>query len=142
MSSNTIDANELAKAHVPDAAIQGTPFERNAGRGSMDVGKVEPLYEVRTPETEEYDDIPTEEDLRTLRRVSGKIKWAAYTVAFAELAERFSYYGSSILYTNFVQWPLPEGSRTGAGGLHGQPGALGMGQSASQGISLFNSFFA
>jgi POT family proton-dependent oligopeptide transporter len=91
---------------------------------------------------EEYDDIPTEEDLRTLRRVSGKIKWTAYTVAFAELAERFSYYGSSILYTNFVQWPLPEGSRTGAAGLHGQPGALGMGQSASQGISLFNTFFA
>ncbi|KAI4843048.1 PTR2-domain-containing protein [Aureobasidium sp. EXF-8845] len=142
MSNNTIDANELAKAHVPEASIQGTAFERHAGRGSMDVGKAEPLYEVRTPETEDYDDIPTEEELKTLRRVSGKIKWAAYTVAFAELAERFSYYGSSILYTNFVQWPLPEGSRTGAGGLHGQPGALGMGQSASQGISLFNMFFA
>ncbi|KEQ83575.1 PTR2-domain-containing protein [Aureobasidium pullulans EXF-150] len=108
----------------------------------MDVGKAEPLYEVRTPETEVYDDLPTEEDLKTLRRVSGKINWAAYTVAFAELAERFSYYGSSILYTNFVQWPLPEGSRTGAGGLNGQPGALGMGQSAAQGISLFNQFFA
>lgn len=122
--------------------MQGTAFERNAGRGSMDVGKAEPLYEVRTPETEVYDDLPTEEDLKTLRRVSGKINWAAYTVAFAELAERFSYYGSSILYTNFVQWPLPEGSRTGAGGLNGQPGALGMGQSAAQGISLFNQFFA
>ncbi|KAH0369073.1 PTR2-domain-containing protein, partial [Aureobasidium melanogenum] len=142
MSNNTLDANELAKAHVPEASMQGTAFEAHAGRGSMDVGKVEPLYQVRTPETEEHDDTPTEEDLKTLRRVSGKIKWAAYTVAFAELAERFSYYGSSILYTNFVQWPLPEGSRTGAGGLHGQPGALGMGQSAAQGISLFNQFFA
>ena len=142
MSSNTTDINELAKSHVPAAAMQGTAFEKHAGRGSMDVGKAAPLYEVRTPETEEYDDTPTEEDLKTLRRVSGKLKWAAYTVAFAELAERFSYYGSSILYTNFVQWPLPEGSRTGAGGLHGQPGALGMGQSASQGISLFNTFFA
>ncbi|THW88165.1 PTR2-domain-containing protein [Aureobasidium pullulans] len=142
MSNAVLDANELAKAHVPEASMQGTAFERNAGRGSMDVGKAEPLYEVRTPETEVYDDLPTEEDLKTLRRVSGKINWAAYTVAFAELAERFSYYGSSILYTNFVQWPLPEGSRTGAGGLNGQPGALGMGQSAAQGISLFNQFFA
>ncbi|KAG2166454.1 PTR2-domain-containing protein [Aureobasidium pullulans] len=142
MSNTVLDANELAKAHVPEASMQGTAFERNAGRGSMDVGKAEPLYEVRTPETEVYDDLPTEEDLKTLRRVSGKINWAAYTVAFAELAERFSYYGSSILYTNFVQWPLPEGSRTGAGGLNGQPGALGMGQSAAQGISLFNQFFA
>ncbi|THX86554.1 PTR2-domain-containing protein [Aureobasidium pullulans] len=142
MSNTVLDANELAKAHVPEASMQGTAFERNAGRGSMDVGKAEPLYEVKTPETEVYDDLPTEEDLKTLRRVSGKINWAAYTVAFAELAERFSYYGSSILYTNFVQWPLPEGSRTGAGGLNGQPGALGMGQSAAQGISLFNQFFA
>lgn len=142
MSNNTIDANELAKAHISGASVQGTAFEKYAGRGSMDVGKVEPLYEVRAPEAEEHDDIPTEEDLKTLRRVSGKIKWAAYTVAFAELAERFSYYGSSILYTNFVQWPLPEGSRTGAGGLHGQSGALGMGQSAAQGITLFNTFFA
>ncbi|THV93944.1 PTR2-domain-containing protein [Aureobasidium pullulans] len=142
MSNTVLDANELAKAHVSEASMQGTAFERNAGRGSMDVGKAEPLYEVRTPETEVYNDLPTEEDLKTLRRVSGKINWAAYTVAFAELAERFSYYGSSILYTNFVQWPLPEGSRTGAGGLNGQPGALGMGQSAAQGISLFNQFFA
>ncbi|KAI5202111.1 PTR2-domain-containing protein [Aureobasidium subglaciale] len=142
MSNNVIDNNDLAKAHVPEAAIQGTAYEIHAGRGSMDVGKSQPLYEVRTPETEEEDDTPTEDDLKNLRRISGKIKWAAYTVAFVELAERFSYYGSSILYTNFVQWPLPEGSRTGAGGLNGQPGALGMGQSAAQGISLFNQFFA
>ncbi|KAI5241207.1 PTR2-domain-containing protein [Aureobasidium subglaciale] len=142
MSNNTIDNSDLAKAHVPEAVIQGTAYEAHAGRGSIDVGKSQPLYEVRTPETEEDDDTPTEDDLQNLRRISGKIKWAAYTVAFVELAERFSYYGSSILYTNFVQWPLPEGSRTGAGGLNGQPGALGMGQSAAQGISLFNQFFA
>lgn len=142
MSNNTIDAGELAKAHVPSAAMQGTTFETKAGRGSIDVGKTQTLSSVRSPESEELDDTPSEEDLRTLRRVSGKINWAAYTIAFAELAERFSYYGSSVLYTNFVQWPLPDGSRTGAGGLHGQPGALGMGQKAAQGISLFNQFFA
>ncbi|KAI5241393.1 PTR2-domain-containing protein [Aureobasidium subglaciale] len=143
MSNNTIDNSDLAKAHVPEAAIQGTAYETHAGRGSLDVGKSEPLYEVRTPDTEEdHDDTPTDEELTTLRRISGPIKWAAYTVAFVELAERFSYYGSSILYTNFIQWPLPEGSRTGAAGLNGQPGALGMGQSAAQGLSLFNQFFA
>lgn len=140
MSNNTIDATELAKARVPDASMQGTILEAKAGRGSMDVGKTHLVSSTRIPEPEvvEYDDTPTEEDLRTLRRVSGKINWAAYTVAFAELAERFSYYGSSILYTNFVQWPLPDGSRTGAGGHNGQSGALDMGQKAAQGISLFN----
>jgi POT family proton-dependent oligopeptide transporter len=38
---------------------------------------------------------PTEEELATLRRVSGKIPWVAYTVAFVELFERFSYYGTT-----------------------------------------------
>ena len=38
---------------------------------------------------------PTEEELATLRRVSGKIPWMAYTVAFVELCERFSYYGTT-----------------------------------------------
>ncbi|KAL7948789.1 PTR2 domain-containing protein [Trichoderma barbatum] len=90
---------------------------------------------------QEYDDFPTEEELRTLRRVSGKIKWAMYTIAFVELCERFSYYGSSVLYTNFVNRGLPPGSTTGAA-PHGRPGALGMGPKAAQGISLFNQFFA
>ena len=36
---------------------------------------------------------PTEEELGTLRRVSGQIPWTAYTIAFVELYERFSYYG-------------------------------------------------
>ncbi|KAL7914030.1 PTR2 domain-containing protein [Trichoderma velutinum] len=90
---------------------------------------------------EEYDDFPTEEELRTLRRVSGKIKWSMYTIAFVELCERFSYYGSSVLYTNFVNRPLPPGSTTGSA-PDGRPGALGMGPKAAQGISLFNQFFA
>jgi POT family proton-dependent oligopeptide transporter len=38
---------------------------------------------------------PTEEELATLRRVSGRIPWVAYTVAFVELCERFSYYGTT-----------------------------------------------
>lgn len=38
---------------------------------------------------------PTEEELKTLRRVSGQIPWTAYTVAFVELCERFSYYGTT-----------------------------------------------
>jgi hypothetical protein len=40
---------------------------------------------------------PTEEELTTLRRVSGPIPWTAYTVAFVELCERFSYYGTTVV---------------------------------------------
>ena len=96
-----------------------------------------------TTDDEDYPDKPTEEELRTLRRVSGKIMWSMWTIAFVELCERFSYYGSSVLYTNFVNHGLPAGSTTGAPlGGDGLPGALGMGPKAAQGISLFNQFFA
>lgn len=50
-------------------------------------------------------DFPSPDELRTLRRVSGKIPWTAYTVAFVELCERFSYYGTTAVCT-FVTTPL------------------------------------
>ncbi|PYH95458.1 PTR2-domain-containing protein [Aspergillus ellipticus CBS 707.79] len=87
---------------------------------------------------------PTPDELQTLRRVAGKVPWTAYTVAFVELCERFSYYGTTAVFVNFLQRPLPEGSSTGA--THGLdnlvPGALGMGQQASTGLTLFNSFWS
>ncbi|KAF2838769.1 putative MFS peptide transporter [Patellaria atrata CBS 101060] len=86
-------------------------------------------------------DKPTEEDLATLSRVSGPIPWTAYTIAFVELCERFGYYGCAIIYVNFIQHPLPDGSNTGAG-HSGQSGALDMGQRASFGLTTFNSFWA
>ena len=89
-----------------------------------------------------YEDTPTEEELETLRRVSGKIPLVAWTIAFCELCERFSYYGTSIVYTNFMAWPLPEGSNTGAGGTDGQSGALGRGTQFATSLSLFNQFWA
>ncbi|KAF7760085.1 hypothetical protein Agabi119p4_10761 [Agaricus bisporus var. burnettii] len=84
---------------------------------------------------------PTQEELLSLRRVSDAIPWNAYLIAFVELAERFSFYGCSVVYTNFIQWPLPPGSHTGAGGANGQSGALGMGQQASTGLTTFNQFW-
>ncbi|KAF3003585.1 hypothetical protein E8E13_006758 [Curvularia kusanoi] len=90
---------------------------------------------------------PTEEELKTLRRVSGKIPWQIFTIAFVELCERFGYYGCQVLYTNFVQQDLPVIDNvvqtTGKDPRpNGQPGGLGMGQRASFGIGTFNSFWA
>ncbi|KAJ8594093.1 PTR2-domain-containing protein [Rhizopogon salebrosus TDB-379] len=87
-------------------------------------------------------EFPTEEELLTLRRVSDAIPWNAYLIALVELAERFSYYGSSVVFTNYIQQPLPPGSRTGASGLNGQPGALGAGQQMSTGLTTFYQFWA
>lgn len=136
---------ELAKEGLDPGPPMGTIAELKAGKGSMDVKRE--LTDI-VPGSSDGDDAfpddqPTEEDMHTLRRVSGQIKWAAYSVAICELAERFSYYGSSVLYTNFVVHNLPVGSNTGAGFNHGgQSGALGLGSKAGQGISLTNQFFA
>ncbi|KAJ7124152.1 peptide transporter PTR2A [Mycena epipterygia] len=96
---------------------------------------------------DELDDVhaglifPTEEERATLRRVSDTIPWNAYLIAMVEAAERFSFYGSQVVFTNFIQHALPPGSHTGAGGPNGQSGALGKGQQTSTGIGTFYQFW-
>lgn len=53
---------------------------------------------------------PTPEEYLQLRKVPGKIPSTAWLLCVVELAERASYYGSSILYSNFMQFPLPKGN--------------------------------
>ncbi|KAH7355717.1 MFS peptide transporter-like protein Ptr2 [Pyrenochaeta sp. MPI-SDFR-AT-0127] len=86
---------------------------------------------------------PTEEEWLQLPRVAGRIPWQAWTVAIVEFVERFSYYGTSAVFVNFIQKSLPPGSKTGAGFLK-KPGsgALGMGQRASTGLTMFNQFWS
>lgn len=40
---------------------------------------------------------PTEEEVESLRRVCGTVPWSSYTIAFVELCERFSYYGTIVV---------------------------------------------
>jgi len=58
------------------------------------------VYEVNETLVGEHpnDDYPTEEEIMTLPRTTDKIPWRIYTVAFVELCERFSYYGTQIFY--------------------------------------------
>jgi POT family proton-dependent oligopeptide transporter len=47
-----------------------------------------------------HDIYPTVEELNLstgLRRISAPIPWAVYTIAFVELCERFSYYGTQVV---------------------------------------------
>ncbi|KFY01867.1 hypothetical protein V490_00738 [Pseudogymnoascus sp. VKM F-3557] len=126
------------KAHAvaPPAVVTGKAVQSNPGY-FYDQGEADEDGHIG----QQGDEWPTEDDLATLRRVPDKISLAAYTVAFIELCERFSYYGTQVLFTNFVQRPMPPGSTTGAGGANGQAGALNMGQRASSGIGTFNQFW-
>lgn len=119
------DAAVIAMAEVP-----GQP-----SKGHMD--ESHSLTTTATPPLETDNHHISDDDLKNLRRVSGQIPWAAFTIAFVELCERFSYYGTTVVFVNFLQQPLPVGSPSGAG-FDGQSGALGLGQRASAGLSTFN----
>lgn len=51
-------------------------------------------HSLTDPDGKEY---PTAEEVSTLRRVCGTVPWSSYTIAFIELCERFSYYGTTIV---------------------------------------------
>jgi POT family proton-dependent oligopeptide transporter len=99
---------------------------------------------VAAEEDHNDEDSPTDEELKTLPRVADKIPWRVYTVAFVELCERFSYYGTQILFQNFVQRKLltPTGAAPNPGGdTDNNPGALGQGQQTATALSTFFSFW-
>lgn len=49
-------------------------------------------------------DEPTEEELATLRKVADQMPWSAFIVALVELCERFTYYGLSGPFQNYIQY--------------------------------------
>ncbi|KAF2874955.1 di/tri peptide transporter 2 [Massariosphaeria phaeospora] len=76
--------------------------------------------------------LPTEEEKRTLRHVGEPLPKAAFLVAIVELCERFTYYGASGIFQNYVQRP-----RDGSLGR----GALGMGHKGATGLTTFFQFW-
>jgi POT family proton-dependent oligopeptide transporter len=50
---------------------------------------------------------PTAQDWKTLREVSDKIPVSAYLVIVIEFCERFTYYGLSGPFQNYIQYPPP-----------------------------------
>lgn len=88
------------------------------------------------PHVEEDDGLggvkPTAEELRTLRKVGEPLPKAAFLVAIVELCERFTYYGASGLFQNYISRP-----RSGELGR----GALGMGHQGATGLSTFFQFW-
>lgn len=89
-ASDPIDLTEEAKSRAiaNDVAIS----EKHA---EIEPAPVQNVSSVHDDDESLHKIYPNEEDLRTLRRVAGKIPWTTFTVAFVELCERFSYYGTT-----------------------------------------------
>lgn len=92
-----------------------------APASSSGVGDVDTV----TPDGDE----PTEHELQTLRKVADKLPWSAFLVAVVELCERFTYYGLSGPFQNYIS-----NSYHDANGL---PGAIGMNQQGATGLTNF-----
>lgn len=63
------------------------------------------------------DDEPTEEELATLRKVADHLPWSAFIVALVELCERFTYYGLSGPFQNYIQYHPDDTPVRGAIGM-------------------------
>ena len=84
-------------------------------------GSIE-LARVMTPDGCE----PSEEEKHTLRKVADRLPWSAFLVCVIELCERFTYYGLSGPFQNYIE-------NNYGGSL---PGAIGLGQTGATGKAL------
>ncbi|KAG9307720.1 hypothetical protein G9A89_023285 [Geosiphon pyriformis] len=102
-----------------------------------DLGKESLLADCHcTPGTSEnssdYDD--EIKDFDNLRRIKDDIPPAAWLIVLCELCERFTFYGVSGPFQNYIQFPPPKEKGD-------QPGALGQGQRVATALSCFFAFF-
>lgn len=82
-------------------------------------------HSLLTPDGDE----PTEEEKVALVHVAETLPASAWLVAIIEFCERFTYYGVSGIFQNYIQQPYDRSN--------GVPGALDMGHQAATALSTF-----
>lgn len=92
---------------------------------------------VRLPSIAESDEIleeePTPHEKLSLRRVPDNLPWAAFLVAIVELCERFTYYGLSGPFQNYISNKYHD--------PNGLPGAIGLGQGGATALTNLFQFW-
>ncbi|KAJ2957341.1 hypothetical protein NQZ79_g6945 [Umbelopsis isabellina] len=78
---------------------------------------------------------PTDEDWKTMREVADSLPISAYLVILIEFCERFTFYGLSGPFQNYVQYPNPPSYPAA------QPGAMGRGQQTATALNTFFQFW-
>ncbi|CAR29353.1 hypothetical protein ZYGR_0AD00330 [Zygosaccharomyces rouxii] len=117
-ASPSITGPEKNKVIIEDKSLEVSGSHE---RGELDFDE----YEVPN------DDEPTEEELRSLRHVGGHIPFRCWLIAIVELSERFSYYGLSAPFQNYMQ-----------NGKHDNPaGVLDLKSQGATGLAYFFQFW-
>ncbi|KAJ1984436.1 peptide transporter ptr2 [Dimargaris verticillata] len=109
-----------AQAHIVE---EGRPSAAGSGRALSSEDENDPDH----PR-------PTTEELTSLRRVTDKLPLAAIFIVLTEFSERFTYYGLSGPFQNYIQFPYNPG--TGE-----QTGAIDAGQQTATALTTFFQFF-
>ncbi|CDH54190.1 mfs peptide transporter [Lichtheimia corymbifera JMRC:FSU:9682] len=79
--------------------------------------------------------VPTDQDWKELREVADAIPKSGFLVILIEFCERFTYYGLSGPFQNYIQHPNPESFPADI------PGALGKGQQVATALTTFFQFW-
>ncbi|KAK9414860.1 putative Peptide transporter PTR2 [Seiridium unicorne] len=117
------------------ANSRGVPNEKT---GLSHDGDIHAALEDTNILHKDYEGKPTDEELTTLRRVPGKVPWLAYCLCAVEFCERASYYGCVIIWTNYINRPLPVGGNglgSPAAGSQATQGGLGLGEQVANATS-------
>jgi hypothetical protein len=152
LSANPLEQSVFATSVPPEVA---EPTGRSSYAPIEEIGK--PYHDKDVgghdiesiPSADREDDVdfprPSEEEKSTLRRVAGKIPATSFALCVVEFSERASYYGVLFPFSNFMQFPLPQGGN-GAGapptGTQETAGALGKGLQFSNAFVLLFTFLA
>ncbi|KAH9819768.1 di/tri peptide transporter 2, partial [Teratosphaeria destructans] len=75
----------------------------------------------------------TDEDDKSLRRVADSLPWSAFLVAAVELCERFTFYGLSGPFQNYISNSYHD--------PNGLPGAIGLGQGGATALTSIFQFW-
>ncbi|KAI1315415.1 peptide transporter ptr2 [Mortierella claussenii] len=126
-------AAEIAYRSDPMMAAVKTDLSRpnSTYHNSHLDGKVAMVEDMDSMEERE----PTADEESTLRRVADTIPASAWLVVVVEFCERFTYYGLSGPFQNYIQYPYTD--HRGAD----HPGAIGQGQQTATALNYFFQFF-
>ncbi|KAI8100120.1 POT family-domain-containing protein [Halteromyces radiatus] len=84
---------------------------------------------------EDENEEPTVDDWKNLREVADNIPKSAFLIILIEFCERFTFYGLSGPFQNYIQQPPPPSYPATV------PGALGKGQQTATALTLFFNFW-
>jgi hypothetical protein len=113
-ADNDVELSAYSTTAEPEAQV---PSRRSSMQDMAGSSFEKPFDDLDDQQPSLDDDEPTEEEKKALRKVADTLPWSAFLVAAVELCERFTYYGLSGPFQNYIANKYHDPS--------GLPGALG-----------------